>query len=209
MHAVKILAGEIKNTLDMYIVAGNIVTYSQAQAYKEAGIDIARVGVGGGSACTTRLQAGVGFPQLSAVFETTETGIYVIADGGIKQPGDAAKALAAGAGIVMIGGMFAGTEETPGEVTGDKKHFRGQASRLYMDDFGVVVNGHRTAEGISTMVQLAGRVEHVVDNIMGGVKSSMSYVGAHNFKEFQQNAQFVRISDSTQLENQPHILNRV
>lgn len=208
MESVRKLAGEIKNILGLVIVAGNITTYEQAESYIHAGIDMARVGVGAGSVCTTRIKTGIGFPQLSAVFETTESGIYVIADGGIRKPADVAKALAAGAGVVMIGGMFSGTEETPGEIINGKKIFRGQASRSYMDDFGVELNGQRTDEGIRTEVPYVGAVEHIVDDIMGGVRSAMTYVGAEFLPEFQERSQFVRISPATQIENLPHILLR-
>ena len=208
MSDVQRLAGEIKNKLELCVVAGNITTYEQAESYKKCGIDIARVGVGGGSACTTRIKTGVGFPQLSAIFETTETGIYVIADGGIKYPSDLSKAIAGGAVMGMIGGLFAGTEETPGEVIDGKKFFRGQASSSYMKDNQVVQNGHRTDEGIATSVPFKGAVEHIVNDLMGGLKSSMSYVGTRNIADFQKKAKFVFISSSTVTENKPHILDR-
>lgn len=206
MYEVQRLAGEIKNKLDLWVVAGNITTYEQAALYQQYGIDIARVGVGGGSACTTRMKTGVGFPQLNALFETTETGIYVIADGGIKVPGDAAKALAV-AEMIMIGGMFAGAEETPGQVINGRKIFRGQASSSYMKDNQIVQNGSRTDEGITHEVRAKGPVFHVVEDIMGGLRSAMSYVGAHNLEEYREKAQFVHISPATQVENRPHIQN--
>jgi IMP dehydrogenase len=208
MSSVQSIAGEIKNRLGLWVVAGNITTYEQAETYKKLGVDIARVGVGGGSSCTTRLKTGVGFPQLSAIFETTETGIYVIADGGIKQPADLSKAIAAGAKMGMIGGMFAGTEETPGEVINGEKIFRGQASTSYMKDNQVVKNGHRTDEGIAISVPAKGTVVHVVDDLIGGLKSAMSYTGARNIDEFQERSKFVKISPSTVYENKPHIQNK-
>ncbi len=207
MADVQRLAGEMKNQLDLWVVAGNITTYEQAEMYKKYGIDIARVGVGGGSACSTRLKTGVGFPQLSALFETTESGIYVIADGGIRQPADAAKALAI-APMVMIGGMFAGTEETPGVVHDGHKIFRGQASAEYMADNKIAQNQFRTDEGITHQVPARGPVVHVIDDIMGGVRSAMSYVGAHNFEEYREKAKFILISPATQAENRPHIQSR-
>ena len=206
MHEVQRLAGEIKNKLDLWVVAGNITTYEQAKLYKQYGIDIARVGVGGGSACSTRMKTGVGFPQLNALFETTEAGIYVIADGGIRAPGDAAKALAV-AEMIMLGGMFAGTEETPGHVVNGKKVFRGQASAAYMKDNKIDQNGYRTDEGITHEVTAKGQVRHVVDDITAGLRSAMSYVGARNLAEYREKAQFIHISPATQAENRPHIQN--
>lgn len=209
MEQVNRLAGDIKSQLGLTIVAGNITTYDQARVYKEAGIDIARVGVGAGSVCTTRLIAGVGMPQLNAIFETTESGIYVIADGGITKPADLAKALAGGANIGMIGGMFAGADETPGEVHGGYKTFRGQASQDYMADNGIESGEFRAAEGISVTVPIIGPVQHVVHRLLGGLRSTMSYVGARNIAELQEIAQFIRISPATQLENMPHMLQRI
>lgn len=210
MHAVSIAASEIKNKYGLTVVAGNITTYEQAETYKKYGVDIARVGVGGGSVCTTREKTGVGLPQLSAIFETTESGIYVIADGGIKKPGDAAKAIAAGANAIMIGGLASGTDETPGEVIEKEdgqlvKIYRGQASKAYMQDQGIETNSHRTDEGIATEVPVKGSVSHVVEDISGGIRSSMSYVGAFNIQEFQERSKFVKITPATQLENQPHV----
>ncbi len=151
--------------------------------------------------------AGTGFPQLSAIFETSESGIFVIADGGIRHPGDAAKALAAGAKMVMLGTMFAGTEETPGEVINGMKSFRGQASEEYMRDNGVEVDGFRAAEGVTTQVMAKGSVAHVIDEITGGIRSAMSYTGAKNLDEFRRKSVFAIISDSTKAENQPTALN--
>lgn len=201
-------ASKVKESTTLTIILGNIVTYDQAVVYKQAGIDIARVGVGPGGACTTRLIAGNGFPQLSAIFETTSADIPVIADGGIRQPGDAAKALAAGARMIMLGSMFAGAEETPGEIINGMKEYRGQASASYMKDNGVSTNEFRAAEGISTQVPARGSVEHVVNNITGGVRSAMSYAGARNLAEFQEKAQFVLATQSVQRESQPHVVLR-
>lgn len=205
MEQVKRTAGEIKNKLDLSIVAGNIVTYPQAQEYVKAGIDIARVGVGPGGACKTRLVAGTGFPQLSAIFETTESGIYVIADGGIRYPGDVAKALAAGANMVMIGSMLAGTEETPGEVVDGMKQFRGQASESYMRDHGVEPGEFRAAEGVDIKVPARGSIKYIIDDLTGGLRSAMSYAGAVNIGELQNKAIFTFTSHAAQLENTPHI----
>jgi IMP dehydrogenase len=208
MAAVLKMTEQIKQKTGLWVMAGNIATYEQAVTYQKAGVDIARVGVGPGGACSTRLVAGTGMPQLSAVMETTASKIMVIADGGIKHPGHAAKALAAGASLVMIGSMFAGTEETPGEVKNGLKAFRGQASEAYMKDNGHSVDGFRAAEGINTQVAARGSVELVVNEITGGIRSAMSYTGAANLAELNKLAVFTLISDATKKENRPHILDQ-
>jgi IMP dehydrogenase len=200
------VASEIKKKLKLSVVLGNIVTYDQAQSYKDAGVDIARVGIGPGAFCTTRLVAGSGLPQLSAVFDTSSAGLPIIADGGIRYPGDAAKAIAAGATSVMIGGLLAGTDESPGEIIDGKKYARGQASLDYMKDRGLTPSEVRAAEGISTMVNYKGPAEIVINNLIGGIRSAMSYSGAKNIAEFQERALFALVSDSSQREGQPHIL---
>jgi IMP dehydrogenase len=196
----------MKKELKVTIIAGNISTYEQAERYKKDGIDIARVGIGGGGLCTTRLKTGVGTSQLSAIFEAVETGIPTIADGGIHYPGDVAKAMAAGATVVMIGSMFGGTQETPGIVIDGKKVVRGQASASYMDDNKVERSKHRTAEGITTQVNAIGSVSEIIEDISGGLRSAMSYVGADTLRSFYERTQFATISAATQKENQPHII---
>lgn len=203
--AVRKQALELK-ALGVTIILGNISTYEQAIQYKKDGIDIARVGIGGGGLCTTRLKTGVGTSQLSAIYDTVESGLPVIADGGIHYPGDIAKALAAGATVVMIGSMFGGTEETPGAVIDGKKVVRGQASATYMEDNKVQRSKHRTAEGITTEVLAIGTVRDILDDLSGGLRSSMAYVGAHTLTEFYERSQFATISGATQKENLPHIL---
>lgn len=207
MQQAKELAKEIKSSLKVTVVAGNIATRNEAESYKSYGIDVAKVGIGPGGLCTTRLIAATGIPQLSAIFDTTPSGMPVIADGGVVHPGDVAKAIAAGATMVMIGSYFAGAEETPGEIDAQgMKTVRGQASFSYMEDHGV--NGHefRTAEGITTRVRAKGPVKHLVSQIEGGLRSAMSYAGARTIKEFQERAQFCIVSPATISENQPHIL---
>ncbi len=199
----KELAVEIKKKLKVHIIAGNIVSYDQALAYKKIGIDIARVGVGGGGTCITRLVAGAGFPQLASLFETTSTGIPVIADQAIRKPADFAKAIAAGAIVAMVGSILGGTNETPGKVINGQKIVRGQASSSYMKDNGVLENQFRAAEGVTTKVNVKGPVEDVVEQLMGGLRSAMSYSGAKNITEFQRKAIFVKISRATLNENIP------
>src|SRR5258708_5830677 len=203
MEQVKKLAKEIKTKLKLYIVAGNIVSFTQASSYKSAKIDIARVGVGPGGLCITRLVAGTGFPQLSAIFETTSAGLSVIADGGIKKPADFAKAIAAGANVVMIGSLFAGCDETPGEVVRGFKRARGQASKDYMKDNGVSAGEFRAAEGVAINVRTKGSVENVINDLIGGLRSAMTYAGAENIKDFQKKAMFSVVSPNTREENKP------
>ena len=199
-------AVEIKKKFKLKVMVGNISTYNQAMAYKKAGLEIARVGVGSGGLCITRLVAGTGVSQLSAVWDTAESGLQIVADGGIKKPADMVKAIAAGADLVMIGSILAGTEETPGEVIGGRKKARGQASADYMKDNGVELGEFRAAEGIDTMVEMKGSAERVINDLVAGLRSAMSYSGVKTIKEFQEKAEFVIASKATQRENQPHIL---
>lgn len=203
MVGAKELAREIKKKLKVYVMAGNIVTYDEANDYKKYGIDITKVGVGPGGTCITRLVAGSGFPQLSAVFETTSSGMPVIADGGIKKSGDFAKAMAAGATAIMCGSIFAGTDETPGEIVRGKKLARGQASASYMKDNGVQAGEFRAAEGISLQVPVKGPVESVINDLMGGLRSAMTYSGAKDIKDFQEKAVFTMVSPAVANESKP------
>lgn len=198
-------AAEIQEKLKLTVIAGNIVSYDQAMSYKKAGLTIARVGVGGGGMCITRLVAGAGFPQLSAVFETVASGLEIIADGGIRKPADFAKAIAAGARVIMVGSMLAGTEEAPGEVVGGFKKARGQASEDYMKDNGSKMGEFRSAEGIMTMVPYKGSAERIINDLVGGLRSAMSYTGAKNIKEFQEHTQFAVASQAAQGEGVAHI----
>lgn len=177
-----------------------------------------KVGIGPGSVCSTRIKTGCGYPQLSAIqdiateLKRSRFNIRVIADGGMKTPGDIAKALAAGADAVMIGGMLAGTDETPGQiievrdVTGGKrfKEYRGSASKE-----SYIVQGKddswRTAEGVCTRIACKGPVKNIMQDIEGGLRSAFTYVGASNLTQFQANARFIRITTSTVSENIPHI----
>jgi IMP dehydrogenase len=188
------------------IIAGNVCTFAGASRLFDFGADIVKVGVGGGSVCTTRIKTGCGYPQLAAIAECSEAG-PIIADGGIRYYGDAAKAIAAGANAVMIGGMLAGTDSTPNweeERIGKTMEFRGMASkRARASCEGPVVN----AEGISTQVvtKALGSTERVVNNLMEGLKSAMSYSGCRTLSEFRLKAKLVHVTGSTVNENKPHI----
>jgi IMP dehydrogenase len=204
---------------DLQLVAGNIATEGGAQALGEAGVDAIKVGVGPGSICTTRVVAGVGVPQLSAVMEaakyTLAANIPLIADGGIKYSGDIPKAIAAGASTIMAGGLFAGTEESPGETIlyeGRKfKSYRGMGSIEAMkegskdryfqdveDDIQKLV-----PEGIVGRVPFKGNVSEVVYQLVGGLRAAMGYVGAADIRKLQQ-ASLVRITSAGLRESHPH-----
>jgi IMP dehydrogenase len=213
---------ELKKQFTQYqfdVIAGNIATYEGAKALFKAGADAVKVGVGPGSICTTRIIAGAGCPQLSAVFEASkageEYGKPVIADGGIKYSGDIAKALAAGAGSVMIGSMFAAASEAPGDVIiiGGKefKKYRGMGSLGAMADnqasrdrYKQKGTGKLVPEGVEGAVQMKGSVADIIFQLLGGVRSGMGYVGAHSIKEMAERAKFVKISASGQKESHPH-----
>ncbi|MDX1671600.1 MAG: IMP dehydrogenase [Balneolaceae bacterium] len=204
---------------ELILIAGNIATRSAAEALVESGADIIKVGVGPGSICTTRVVTGVGVPQLSAILEvadyTREEGVGLIADGGIKQTGDIPKALAGGADAVMMGSMFAGVDESPGETviyeSRKYKSYRGMGSigamqkgskdRYFQDvedDIKKLV-----PEGIEGRVPYKGYLSEVVHQMEGGLRAAMGYVGAANIRELQR-AEFVKISAASYRESHPH-----
>ncbi|RAL23799.1 guanosine monophosphate reductase [Lujinxingia litoralis] len=203
---------------EITLVAGNVATAAAAQALLEAGADVIKVGVGPGSICTTRVVAGVGVPQLSAVLACAricrEAGKYCIADGGISRPGDVAKALAAGAHAVMVGGLLAGSDEAPGErvrVGGrDLKAYRGMGSegamragsaeRYFQDQSAQKL----VAEGVEAFVPYRGAVADQVFELLGGLRSAMGYLGAATLEELYERARFVRISSAGLRESHVH-----
>ncbi|MEE9431670.1 MAG: IMP dehydrogenase [Melioribacteraceae bacterium] len=204
----------------LQLVAGNIVTKEAALELVELGIDGVKVGIGAGSICTTRVVAGVGVPQVSAVMEVAEalkdTGVPVIADGGVKQTGDVAKVIAAGADTVMMGGMFAGVEETPGE----KILFEGRSFKMYrgMGSIGAMKKGSKdryfqdmeddikklVPEGVEGRVPFKGALSDTVYQFIGGLRAAMGYCGASNIAEFKNKTRFVKISSSGLRESHPH-----
>lgn len=197
----------------MSFVTGNIATAAQARDYLDPPVAAyVRVGVGSGGLCTTRLIAGTGVGQLSAIFDVAGTGLPVIADGGVRHPGDVAKAIAAGAEVVMVGSLLAGTDETPGAIiddgTGPKKFVRGQASYSYMLDNKIEVDLSRAPEGESGLVPTRGSARTVLSQVSGGLRSAMSYTGASSLDEFRRRAVFTLVSNATLFENQPHIFRR-
>ena len=199
------------------IIAGNVATYAGADYLSAAGADVIKVGIGPGSVCTTRIKTGFGVPQLSAILDCRKVDRPLIADGGIRTPGDAVKALAAGACCVMLGGMLSGTNETPGERIEKKsadgkstfvKVFRGMASREAQEDFMGAMADWKTAEGISTEVPSKGSVSDVIGDVMGGIRSGMTYCGAKDIKDLQRKAQFMEVSRAGQDEGLPHAVLR-
>lgn len=213
----------IKKACDAYkdfqIIAGNVATGAGAKALADAGVKAVKVGIGPGSICTTRIIAGIGVPQLTAVMEAAyalkETGVPVIADGGIRYSGDIVKALAAGASTIMAGSLLAGTEESPGEtiiMNGRRfKSYRGMGSLeameqgskdRYFQDMESDIK-KLVPEGIVAQVPYKGTVSEVVYQLVGGLRAGMGYCGAHTVEELR-NAQFVRITNAGFLESHPH-----
>lgn len=202
------------------LIAGNIATAEGARALYDAGVDVVKVGIGPGSICTTRVVAGVGVPQITAIYDAAAVargyGKTIIADGGIKYSGDIVKALAAGGNAVMLGSMFAGTDEAPGETEifqGRKfKTYRGMGSIAAMkkgssDRYfqGSVNEANKLVpEGIEGRVAYKGSVADIVFQMLGGIRSGMGYVGAANIKELHDNAQFVEMSGAGLKESHPH-----
>jgi len=202
------------------VIAGNIVTPEAVTALAKAGADVVKVGIGPGSICTTRVVAGVGFAQFSAVLECApaakKAGVGLIADGGIKYSGDIAKALAAGANAVMLGSLFAGTDESPGEVFlfegRSFKSYRGMGSQGAMQKgskdryFQADVTESRklVPEGIEGQVPYRGPLKDTVHQLMGGLRASMHYTGAVSIPDLQKKAKFVRITSSGLRESHPH-----
>lgn len=195
------------------IIAGNFGDGSEVTAFlnelSKRGIvvDGCKVGIGGGSACTTRIKTGCGIPSFTSIYSCRDLPVTVIADGGIRTPGDIAKALAAGASAVMLGGMLAGTQETPGSIEGLTKTYRGSASKESYQVQGKD-ESWRTAEGESFTVPYKGPVVNVLKDIEGGLRSAFSYVGAKNLKEFQANAEFIKVTNNGVIEANAHGKNR-
>lgn len=206
---------------DLFVIAGNIATGEGYKRLSSAGAHAIRTSVGSGSICTTRIQTGHGMPTFQAILycnqarkEMQEQGAenvaYIIADGGIKNSGDVVKSLAAGADFIMLGSMLSGTRETPGKVIinndGKKvKRYNGMASKLAQKNW---KGSYNSIEGVSSYVQYKGTVSKVINEIMSNVRSGMSYSGAGCFETFRENAQFVKQTNNSHAEGNPHIFNR-
>jgi len=190
------------------IIAGNICHAAGAEYLADKGADAIKVGVGPGSVCTTRLKTGFGVPQFTAIRQCRRANVFLIADGGIKTPGDAVKAFAAGADAVMLGGMLAGTDETPGRVYQEYnaayKVFRGMASKEAADDFLGGLTDWKTSEGVETKVRCKGPVKKVIGDLMGGIRSGMTYCGANTIEEIRQRAEWVEVTAAGRYEGTPH-----
>jgi IMP dehydrogenase len=209
-----------KNFPDAQIIAGNVATADGTRRLIDAGADAVKVGVGPGSICVTRIVAGSGVPQLTAVIDCSDAarphGVPVIADGGIRQPGDVAKALAAGAQTVMIGSMLAGTDESPGMVMTRRGHrykaSRGMASleanmernKREGNDLTQEEIEDYVAEGVEAAVPYRGKAREVLTQLVGGLQSGMSYSGAHSIEELQEKGIFVRMTGAGLKESGPH-----
>ncbi|MCJ7788637.1 MAG: IMP dehydrogenase [Candidatus Atribacteria bacterium] len=210
---------EIKRTFDIELVGGNVATFEGAESLIKAGVDAIKVGIGPGSICTTRVVTGVGVPQVSAIQECKRAAkkyhIPLIADGGVKYSGDITKALAVGADSVMIGSLFAGTQESPGEVVLYKgrsyKEYRGMGSigamkegskdRYFQEE---VEENKLVPEGIEGRVSYKGPLSAYVFQLLGGIRSGMSYCGVRNIKELQEETKFIQITSASLRESHPH-----
>jgi len=200
------------------IIAGNIATPKAAAALIEAGADAIKIGIGPGSICTTRIVAGIGVPQITAIMECAKVakpmGVPVIADGGIRYSGDIAKAIAAGADCVMIGSLLAGAEESPGDrvlLEGRAyKVYRGMGSEGAMESFGgrerysQESNQKPIAEGIEGRVPYKGIVKEIIYQLVGGLRSGMAYCGCRTIEELQDKSRFIRTSSASVVESHPH-----
>ncbi len=199
------------------VIAGNIATAAAAEALIEAGADAVKVGIGPGSICTTRIVAGIGVPQITAIYDAAcaaaKYGIPVIADGGLKYSGDMVKALAAGASTVMVGSLVAGCEESPGET----ELYQGRQFKVYrgMGSLGAMAQGSKdryfqennkklVPEGVEGRVPYKGPLSDTVYQLMGGLRAGMGYCGCHNIEELQARSQFVRITNAGLRESHPH-----
>ena len=202
---------------ELQVIAGNVATPEATEDLIKAGADCVKVGIGPGSICTTRVVAGIGVPQVTAVMDCAEVGhkygVPVIADGGIKYSGDIVKAIAAGASVCMMGSMFAGTEESPGEIV----LYRGRSYKTYrgMGSIGAMEKGSKdryfqndakklVPEGVEGMVAYKGKAEDIVYQMIGGLKSGMGYCGSATIKDLMDNAQFIKITAASLKESHPH-----
>lgn len=196
----------------VHIMAGNVATLEGFNDLSDWGADSVRIGIGGGSICSTRIQTGHGVPTLQSVLDCSKSDrpAMLVADGGIKSSGDVAKAIAAGAHLVMCGSLFAGTDESPGEIfsaSDGKKYkvYRGMASVEAQKDW---KGSHNSVEGISTTISHKGSIDNIVSLMKKQLSSACSYSGALNLRDFYQNSEFILQTQSAQLESSTHILMR-
>lgn len=191
------------------IMAGNVATYAGADYLASCGADIIKVGIGGGSVCTTRIKTGFGVPTLFSVQQCTRVDRSIVADGGIRTPGDIVKALAFGADFVILGGMLAGAASTPGDIIIDPqgrkvKAYRGMASREAQTDFMGEMPEWKTAEGAAITVPYTENEEAIIADIIGGLRSGLTYAGAATIRELQRKLDFTLITPAARTESLPH-----
>ena len=193
---------------DVEVIAGNTATPEGVRGMIEHGADAIKIGIGPGSMCTTRIITGCGVPQLTAVALAAEEArrhdVPIIADGGIKTSGDMVKAIAAGPDTVMLGSLFSGCLETPGKVTGGKKKYRGMASKDAQVSWRGNLPKGMAPEGVDVFVTCKGSAEDVAHELVGGIRSGMSYLNSYNLKELQENARFMEMSAQGMRESKPH-----
>ena len=199
------------------LIAGNVATAEATKALIDAGADTVKVGIGPGSICTTRVVAGIGVPQITAIYdsanEAAKHGKPIIADGGIKYSGEIVKAIAAGANVVMLGSLVAGCEEAPG----DTEIYQGRQFKVYrgMGSLGAMANGSKdryfqednkklVPEGVEGRVPYKGALSETVFQLLGGLRSGMGYCGCHNIEELKTKSRFVRITNAGLVESHPH-----
>jgi len=193
------------------IMVGNVATYAGADFLAACGADIIKVGIGGGSVCSTRVKTGFGVPMLTAIQDCSRVDRSIVADGGLRTPGDIVKALAFGADFVMLGGMLAGTRPTPGKVfekeNGQKvKLYRGMASKTAQEDFLGKLHEWKTAEGVTAEVLYREDENEIIADIVGGLRSGLTYGGAYCISELQRKLNYTVISNAARIENLPHKL---
>ncbi len=193
------------------IMAGNVATYAGADYLASCGADLIKAGIGGGSVCSTRIKTGFGIPMLTCIQDCARSDRSIVADGGIRSSGDIVKALAFGADFVMIGGMLAGTEPTPGEVfvgeQGQKiKRYRGMASREAQEEFLGQMHEWKTAEGVATEVLFSQAQDAIIADIIGGLRSGLTYAGADSISELQRKLNYVLVTQAGRIESLPHKL---
>jgi IMP dehydrogenase len=206
------LTAELKKLRDMLpqscIMAGNVATYAGAEYLAACGADIIKVGIGGGSVCTTRVKTGFGVPTLFSIQDCARIDRSIVADGGIRTPGDVVKALAFGADFVMLGGLLSGTSVTPGEVYKDNgrkwKQFRGMASKEAQLDFIGKMGSWKTSEGVSVKVPYREDEAEIIQDIVGGMRSGFTYGGASNTRELQRKLNYLCMSNASTFESHPH-----
>lgn len=196
---------------DRCIMAGNVATYAGADYLASCGADIIKAGIGGGSVCSTRIKTGFGIPMLTCIQDCARTDRSIVADGGIRTSGDIVKALAFGADFVMIGGMLAGTTPTPGDVITNSrgeqvKQYRGMASREAQENFLGQMHEWKTAEGVAVDVPYKDNQEEIIADIIGGLRSGLTYAGANTISELQRKLNYVLVTPAGRAESLPHKL---